>query len=436
MKKNKVMRIASILMVAALVSTCAISGTFAKYVTGDSADDAARVAKFGVTVLASGALYSDTYKASAEANDKLGTPGVKGDLSTYAANSANLSVVSIGFVDNFDGEKKATKNGIEGTDNVVAPGTKNDKGITFTVAGKPEVATSVSAIKNLKFANEEITLKKNEKTTQIYGVMVEFAAANKEAFDEVYAQQSAKGVFKYAEGKFTKVEAFEDEVTVYYALHDVTDNVTADYLPVKYTLKNRTAAVLENKTLAEVIAKIEETVGNHDANYDYSAVDDSKLQITWQWDYEAEAVATAHKAYIDAKAAYDADTTDANKTEMEQKYAAYLAAEKADFTDEKDTILGDLIAQQKGATGFKVVVVDLVDNKPSTATEIKFAQIAKYKGNDLDANAKVIVAYTDAPDVTPAVPTEIKADGTLDNGNLVAILSTTFAIDITVTQID
>ena len=47
MKKNKMMRIASVLLVAVLMSTCAISGTFAKYVTGATGTDTARVAKWG-----------------------------------------------------------------------------------------------------------------------------------------------------------------------------------------------------------------------------------------------------------------------------------------------------------------------------------------------------------------------------------------------------
>ena len=50
MKKNFMMRAASVLLVAVMLTTCAISGTFAKYVTSDSGSDFARVAKFGVTV--------------------------------------------------------------------------------------------------------------------------------------------------------------------------------------------------------------------------------------------------------------------------------------------------------------------------------------------------------------------------------------------------
>ena len=48
MKKNKMMRIASVLLVAVLLSTCAISGTYAKYITTATGSDTARVAKWDV----------------------------------------------------------------------------------------------------------------------------------------------------------------------------------------------------------------------------------------------------------------------------------------------------------------------------------------------------------------------------------------------------
>lgn len=47
MKKNTMMRVASALLVAVLLTTCAISGTFAKYTTSVSSEDQARVAYWG-----------------------------------------------------------------------------------------------------------------------------------------------------------------------------------------------------------------------------------------------------------------------------------------------------------------------------------------------------------------------------------------------------
>jgi len=51
MKKNRMMRLASGLLVAVLLTTCVISGTFAKYVSEAEATDTARVAKWNVSVV-------------------------------------------------------------------------------------------------------------------------------------------------------------------------------------------------------------------------------------------------------------------------------------------------------------------------------------------------------------------------------------------------
>ena len=47
MKKNKMMRLASLLLVMVLMTTCVIGGTFAKYTTSVESSDTARVAKWG-----------------------------------------------------------------------------------------------------------------------------------------------------------------------------------------------------------------------------------------------------------------------------------------------------------------------------------------------------------------------------------------------------
>ncbi|MGN0551598.1 MAG: hypothetical protein ACI4I4_07135 [Acutalibacteraceae bacterium] len=106
MKKNKMMRLASVLLVAVILTTCAISGTFAKYVTSGNGFDSARVAKFGVTVTGTADTFKETY-----AKDDEGF--------TLAANT----VVS--------------------TKDVVAPGTSGSMA-AFTLAGTPEVAVRVT----------------------------------------------------------------------------------------------------------------------------------------------------------------------------------------------------------------------------------------------------------------------------------------------------
>lgn len=80
MKKNKVMRIAAVLLVAVLLSTCAISGTFAKYTTEAAGTDTARVAKWGFkTTTLTLDLFNDTY-TNVASNDSTNVvaPGTTG----------------------------------------------------------------------------------------------------------------------------------------------------------------------------------------------------------------------------------------------------------------------------------------------------------------------------------------------------------------------
>ena len=112
MRKNKMMRLASALLVAVLLSTCAISGTFAKYVTSDSATDTARVAKWGVEVTTSSDIFNETYATH--------------DTVTADGKFANsVAVDSTGT-------------------NLVAPGTDNS--VEFSVTGTPEVGVKVDFV--------------------------------------------------------------------------------------------------------------------------------------------------------------------------------------------------------------------------------------------------------------------------------------------------
>ena len=125
MKKNRMMRVASALMVAVLLSTCAISGTFAKYITEKESTDTARVAKFGVdlAVTVDGAFATE-YDADTTATDKLGAAIAK----TVVASSTDQ-------------------------DNLVAPGTKGDLMASATIAGTPEVAVNVKQEATLVLTN-------------------------------------------------------------------------------------------------------------------------------------------------------------------------------------------------------------------------------------------------------------------------------------------
>lgn len=79
MRKNRMMRAASALLVAVLMTTCTISGTFAKYVTEVKASDNARVARwgFGETSTIDFDLFDASYDDSVVASnsDNLIAPG-------------------------------------------------------------------------------------------------------------------------------------------------------------------------------------------------------------------------------------------------------------------------------------------------------------------------------------------------------------------------
>ena len=85
MKKNVMMRVASALLVAVLMTTCAISGTFAKYTTEASGNDSARVAKwgFGTATIDFENLFNKQYTDVANGTDEMAiiAPGTSGEVS-------------------------------------------------------------------------------------------------------------------------------------------------------------------------------------------------------------------------------------------------------------------------------------------------------------------------------------------------------------------
>ena len=81
MRKNKMMRAASGLLVAVLLSTCAISGTFAKYTTSADGTDSARVAKWGFTggsTITISDLFKNTYDTTVKSSTDVIAPGTTG----------------------------------------------------------------------------------------------------------------------------------------------------------------------------------------------------------------------------------------------------------------------------------------------------------------------------------------------------------------------
>ena len=63
MKKNRFLKVACAMVILCLITTCAVSTTFAKYTTGGSASDEARVAKWGVKLSMVGdTIFANQYE--------------------------------------------------------------------------------------------------------------------------------------------------------------------------------------------------------------------------------------------------------------------------------------------------------------------------------------------------------------------------------------
>ncbi len=217
MNKNKSMRAAGGLMIATLLSTSIVSGTYAKYVTSDSAKDSARVAKFGVEVKADGTLFDTTYKSVAKEN----VPG---------AGETDAAILTVQSSNN---------------DKLVAPGTKNGEGISFSVTGQPEVDVAVK----IEIAN----------TSDVWlGTGTYPNMTNGDVFDNKYVADS-----------------------------DIFENAAA-YYPIKYTLTNGSTQLVNGGNLDAVITALNEKLNEkvYDAGTDLSTVLGA-FQLTWEWDFDA-----------------------------------------------------------------------------------------------------------------------------------------------------
>lgn len=121
MKKNKMMRTASVLLVLTLLTVCVISGTFAKYTTSAEGTDTARVAKFGVTVTANGTTFAKEYNTddptattiakSVVSTDKVVAPGTSGTMASMALTGTPEVAVKVSYTGDFRLNDKWTVDG-------------------------------------------------------------------------------------------------------------------------------------------------------------------------------------------------------------------------------------------------------------------------------------------------------------------------------------
>ena len=366
MKKNKMMRIASILMVAVLVSTCAVSGTFAKYVTSDSGKDTARVAKWGVSILASGDLFAETYKKAADNTPNKENGAARTGLSVVASTAVNGDNVTL-----------------DNVDKVVAPGTKNTDGLLYTVAGTPEVDGKLDlVVKGINKADdtlENFDAKKHDiflaKNTDGYGVMVYYGKTTSTIFE-------ADKYYVFADNKYSKavVGDWGSEKDLY-VLHDAV-TTDEDYFPMVYSINGTAVFADKQKTssLNTIVSQLsamgsiafEDNTNlntlNKDASFDANGdgtpdtvklVDTGKVKLTWEWTFDHT---------TDGSGSFDFDPEDNPDV-------------KPNYRDGADTILGNLAAGQttagtqapcvvKKSGESYVVLVDGTDYNLTTAISI------------------------------------------------------------------
>lgn len=154
MKKNAMLKIAAILMVAVLLTTCAISSTFAKYVTTGAAATAevGRVAKWGVGITSTvSGIFAEQYEN--------GT----------AVTSTNTS----------DGDDVVALSGASITE-LVAPGTQNAGTITAAISGTPEVAFELTTVAAVSLTGWEADFDKNGETAATFYCPIVFTVGGTE----------------------------------------------------------------------------------------------------------------------------------------------------------------------------------------------------------------------------------------------------------------
>lgn len=175
MRKNKMLRMASALLMLVLLTTSVVGGTFAKYVTTSTATETARVAKWGVKITATGTTFSSSY-----------------------ANDEQMGATAIG--------KGKSVNGVADA-KIVAPGTKGNLAST-SITGTPEVAVRVEYTPTLTLSEWtvdgkeycplifKVTKDSNTKTYGITGMKPSTGSLTNECADIAALKTAVEGAIK------------------------------------------------------------------------------------------------------------------------------------------------------------------------------------------------------------------------------------------------
>lgn len=350
MKKNKMMRLASVLLVLCLLTTSVISGTFAKYITTDQQYDTARVAKFGVVASLSGDLFGATYVGATD-----------NSITTYGVNDGTVS------------------SSVNGEDFVVAPGTKNTDGLTLSVTGTPEVATKVI----FDAAEDAENGAKNYVDSDIY--LVDGVYAYMVPYDGELTKENITNYY-YASGVNTVIyqkataDMWDDDGLIVYEAMGVVTVAEADgkYYPLLWSLdvdQHTTLNLTDVRTIAEVKTNLEklfntdtstDTSDEPGIKFDPNETNALKAKVTWKWDYVDENSGAWADQYNDTN-------------------------ELTTNVDKMDTILGSMMAAYSGASDVKIVTADPT-NSYYTAVSYNLESVTTTDG-DVAANKVVVVRH-------------------------------------------
>lgn len=394
-EKNKMTRAASILLVLVLMTTSFLSGVLAKYVITDNGTDMARVAKFGVVTTVEGSLFGDSYAATTDDS-----------IQAWAVNGPTVSADT------------------KGTD-VVAPGTKNDKGMTISVTGTPEVSTRIifdapENGSNADYANSDIYLKNGD-----YSIMAAIAVADatitSDNMGDYYTYDSSAKTFAvisdasdipstgnvYKRINMTNANGIGVMTAGHASTADANWNASNDYYPITWKIDGTAISTAANNNVAGVLTTIGSGLnmsagtGTLAGKYVAEAVPNTNLgtsigskKVTWAWDFSTAS------------------------GDSWQDIATGGNWENTTIEDACDTLLGEMIAQAATSGGLSTYKIAKAGN--STLDEVLYANVPVVSGSANNA----YVAYTGS--TVPSVVAD--AD--------VACLTVSFGARVTVEQID
>ena len=335
MKKNKMMRVASALLVAVLMTTSVISGTFAKYVTTDSASDTARVAKWGVELQVVGNLFGDTYGAS-----------------DAIVNSSEFTV-------------KSNQTVAGSLVDVVAPGTKNDNGFAISLKGQPEVAGKVTTTMTI----QNIFLAKNT-----YAVMVQVpdGIVTEGNYNEMKAELFIESGDTFVSAPSTWNDGYTGKFyTCEDKLEDNDFGENAKYYPVVYTLAGNTsynAGTTATDSLKDAADAIAIALG---------------LTITTAAD-DGNGMTTTYTGKTDFNANKNLAELNCDNLTLTWAWAFGTANAPATFADKADTILGLIENTSANATVVKLATNDNGTPADPSDDTTYFATLTEYTDYCLD----------------------------------------------------